>query len=228
MRLRDLGLADYVPTWHAMREFSQRAQKTGDEELWLCRHPPVFTLGQAGRRGNILSPGNIPIVATDRGGQVTYHGPGQIIAYPLIDLSAHGYFVREYVWRLEEAIIRTLDYFGVTGHRVAGAPGVYVRPDDPAGHALLPQRPMRREPGSPAPVPDFSGVAKIAALGIKISRFRAWHGAALNVAMDLEPFSRINPCGYAGLRTTDLAHCGVAVAPDEAAQVLAAQLRQRL
>ena len=164
------------------------------------------------------------MVPTNRGGQVTYHGPGQVVAYPLIDLQRARYYVKEYVYRIEEAVIRTLHHVGVTGHRVAGAPGIYVRLDDPFDHALLPQRPQKREPGSPAPEPDFTGLGKIAALGIKVSRHCTYHGVALNVAMDLQPYWRINPCGYAGLQTVDLSTIGVAVSWDEAAQVLSQQL----
>lgn len=194
------------------------------DELWVCEHPPVFTQGIAGRDDHLLAPGDIPVVKTNRGGQVTYHGPGQVVAYPLIDLQRAGYFVKEYVHRIEEAVIRTLVHFGVTGHRVAGAPGIYVRLDDPFSHALLPQRPHQRAAGSPAPVPDFSGLGKIAALGIKVSRHCTYHGVALNVAMDLRPYGRINPCGYASLQTVDLSTMGVAVSWEEAAQVLSHKL----
>ena len=161
------------------------------------------------------------MVATNRGGQVTYHGPGQVVAYPLIDLKRAGYFVKEYVYRLEEAVIRTLAHYGVTGHRVAGAPGIYVRLDDPRSHALLPQRPQK---GGTAGTPDFTGLGKIAALGIKVSRNCTYHGVALNVAMDLEPYSRINPCGYAGLQSVDLSTIGVSVDWTDAAHVLSQKL----
>jgi lipoyl(octanoyl) transferase len=164
------------------------------------------------------------VVPTNRGGQVTYHGPGQVVAYPLVDLQRAGYFVKEYVYRVEEAVIRTLAGFGVTGHRVAGAPGIYVRVADPGSHALLPQRPQKRNPGETLPPPDFTGLGKIAALGIKVSRHCTYHGVALNVAMDLQPFQRINPCGYAGLQTVDLSTIGVAVSWDEAARVLGQKL----
>ena len=224
MNVRFLGRVDYAPTWQKMRDFSVPPPPDGREELWLCEHPPVFTLGLAGRPEHVLAPGDIPVVATDRGGQVTYHGPGQALAYPLIDLQRRRLFVKEYVFRLEEAALRALAHFGVTGHRVAGAPGIYVRPDDPFGHAPLAQRPRPRASGSPAPAPDFTGLAKIAALGIKVSNHRAWHGLALNVAMDLQPFSRIHPCGYAGLQAIDLSTIGVAATWDEAAHELAAHL----
>ncbi|MDR2155487.1 MAG: lipoyl(octanoyl) transferase LipB [Burkholderiaceae bacterium] len=228
MEVRFLGRVDYAPTFKAMKEFALSRPPDGRDELWICEHPPVFTLGLAGRAEHVLAPGTIAVVPTDRGGQVTYHGPGQVVAYPLIDLRRRGLYVKEYVYRLEEAALRTLAHFGVTGHRVAGAPGMYVRLDDPCGHAMLPQRPRQRMSGSPAPVPDFSGLGKIAALGIKVSNYRAYHGLALNVAMDMEPFSRINPCGYAGLRTVDLATIGVPTTWDEAAHELAAHLSRLL
>ncbi len=201
-----LGRVEYAPTYAAMQAYT--AARTADtaDALWLCEHPPVFTLGLAAEAAHLLAPGDIPVVATDRGGQVTYHGPGQVVAYPLLDLRRAGYFVKEYVYRLEEAVIRTLARYGVTGHRVAGAPGIYVRLDDPRSHAPLPQRPQR---AAAAAAPDFSGVGKIAALGIKVSRHCTYHGLALNVAMDLEPYTRINPCGYAGLASVDLSTIGV-------------------
>ena len=198
---------------------AQRDAQTPDT-LWLCEHPPVFTQGLAGKAAHVLEAGDIPVVATDRGGQVTYHGPGQVMAYPLIDLQRAGYFVKEYVYRLEEAVLRTLAHFGVTGHRVPGAPGIYVRLADPFSHATLAAAPMGDN--------RFRGLGKIAALGIKVSRHYAYHGLALNVAMDLEPFSRINPCGYAGLKTVDLSTIGVSVTWNEAAQVLGQKLGAHL
>lgn len=224
MLTRFLGQVAYLPTCEAMMAFTDTRSGDTPDELWVCEHPPVFTQGLAGREDHLLAPGDIPVVKTNRGGQVTYHGPGQVVAYPLIDLQRAGYFVKEYVFRIEEAVIRTLGRFHVTGHRVAGAPGIYVRLDDPTGHAPLPQRPQRRVEGSPAPQPDFTGLGKIAALGIKVSRHCTYHGVALNVAMDLLPFWRINPCGYAGLQTVDLSTIGVAVSWDEAAHVLSEQL----
>ncbi|MDR7097354.1 lipoyl(octanoyl) transferase LipB [Hydrogenophaga laconesensis] len=224
MIVRALGRVDHAPTYEAMQAFTAARTTATPDELWVCEHNPVFTQGLAGREDHLLSPGDIPVVATNRGGQVTYHGPGQVVAYPLVDLHRAGYFVKEYVYRVEEAVIRTLAVFGVTGHRVAGAPGIYVRLDDPGSHALLPQRPLRREPGAPLPPPDFEGLGKIAALGIKVSRHCTYHGVALNVAMDLQPFQRINPCGYAGLQTVDLSTIGVAASWDDAAAVLSQKL----
>ncbi|GAB4217585.1 MAG: lipoyl(octanoyl) transferase LipB [Rhodoferax sp.] len=220
--LRWLGRGlPYAPVYQAMQDFT--AQRTADtpDTIWLCEHTPVFTLGLASKPEHLLATGDIPVVATNRGGQVTYHGPGQVVAYPLIDLKRAGYFVKEYVYRLEEAVIRTLIAFGVTGHRVAGAPGIYVRLDDPFSHALLPQRPQR---GADTQAPDFTGLGKIAALGIKVSRNCTYHGVALNVAMDLQPYWRINPCGYAGLATVDLSTIGVQASWDDVAPVLARKL----
>ena len=228
--LQHLGHVDYLPTYAAMQEFtSQRGlQPSNDlpDQLWICEHPPVFTQGLAGKAEHIFMPGDILVVQTNRGGQVTYHGPGQVVAYPLIDLKRAGYFVKEYVYRIEEAVIKTLQYFGVTGHRVAGAPGIYVRLDDPGSHAPLAQRPSKAALADAAALnaPNFAGLGKIAALGIKVSRNCTYHGVALNVAMDLEPYSRINPCGYSGLQTVDLSTIGVTASWNEAADVLGHKL----
>jgi lipoyl(octanoyl) transferase len=231
--IRNLGLVDYLATYAAMQEFtSQRGlspSSDGRDVLWICEHPPVYTQGLAGKLEHVLNAGTIPVVQTNRGGQVTYHGPGQVVAYPMIDLKRAGYFVKEYVYKIEEAVIRTLAHFGVTGHRVKGAPGIYVRLDDPFGHSTIP---VRTEPVEvPLLAGPFDGLrangvelGKIAALGIKVSRHCTYHGVALNVAMDLEPFSRINPCGYAGLQTVDLSTIGVSVTWQEAADVLSQKL----
>ena len=216
LRLHMLGRVDYLPTFQAMQDFTaERSAQTADE-LWLCEHPPVFTQGLAGQASHLLAPGAIPVVQTNRGGQVTYHGPGQVVAYPLINLQRAGYYVKEYVFRIEEAVLRTLAHVGVTGHRVAGSPGIYVRLADPFSHAAL---------SGPQPEGDrFRGLGKIAALGIKVSRHCTFHGVALNVAMDLEPYQRINPCGHAGLQSIDLSTIGVHIPWDEAAQVLGNKL----
>jgi lipoyl(octanoyl) transferase len=228
MEVRQLGQVDYVPTFEAMQAFTacrtpKTAQNTPEigletngymrDQLWICEHPPVYTQGLAGKVEHVLNPGSIPVVQTDRGGQVTFHGPGQVVAYPLMDLKAAGYYVKEYVYRVEESVIRTLMHFGVTGHRVRGAPGIYVRLDDPFSHAVRDKTDT-----------SFVGMGKIAALGIKVSRHCTYHGVALNVAMDLEPFSRINPCGYAGLQTVDLRSSGVNANFDGVANVLAQKL----
>jgi len=214
--VESLGPADYATTFAAMKRFTlERIPETPDR-LWICEHAPIFTQGLAGKPSHLLAPGDIPVVQTDRGGQVTYHGPGQVVAYPLIDLKRAGYYVKEYVYRIEEALLRTLTAFGATGHRVPGAPGIYVRLDDPFSHAAL---------TGPMPADDpFRGLGKIAALGIKVSRHCTYHGVALNVAMDLEPFSRIDPCGYAGLQTVDLSTIGVQTTWNEAAAVLSKKL----
>ena len=203
-----------------MQDFTAERTPDTPDEVWVCEHPPVFTQGLAGHEDHLLAPGDIPVVRTNRGGQVTFHGPGQVVAYPLIDLKRAGYYVKEYVYRIEEAVIRTLDHFGVTGHRVSGAPGIYVRLDDPHSHAMLTQRPQKDSNKDP----DFAGLGKIAALGIKVSRHCTYHGVALNAAMDLSPYQRINPCGYQGLQTVDLSTIGVSVSWQEAADVLSQKL----
>ena len=213
-----LGRVDYEATFAEMKRFTQERTAETTDVLWLCEHEAVFTQGLAGKHGHILAAGNIPIVQADRGGQVTYHGPGQVVAYPLTDLRRAGYYVKEYVYRIEEAVLRTLVHFGVTGHRIVGAPGIYVRLDDPFSHARL------APSAGPSSTDAFAGLGKIAALGIKVSRHCTYHGVALNVAMDLEPFSRINPCGYAGLKTVDLSTIGVQTTWDDAARVLSQKL----
>ena len=225
--VRHLGRVDYAATYAAMQRFTQARSQDTPDEIWLCEHAPVFTQGVSGHNSHLLAPGSIPIIATDRGGQVTYHGPGQVMAYPLLDLARAGYFVKEYVYRLEEALIRTLAHWGVTGHRVQGAPGIYVRPDAPGAHAMLAQRPSHTNQGAGIQ-PNFAGLGKIAALGVKVSKRCTYHGLALNVAMDLEPFTRINPCGYAGLQTVDLSTIGVPLSWAQAADVLGQKLLSQL
>lgn len=171
----NLGLADYHTTWQRMSDFTEQRDAASQDQVWLVEHPPVFTLGQAGKREHLLNPGDIPVVPCDRGGQVTYHGPGQVVAYPLLDLRRSKLGVRELVNTLEESLIRTLAHFDIEGVRRDGAPGVYV------------------------------GEAKIAALGLRVRRGCSFHGISLNWNMDLEPFQRINPCGYAGLQVTQMA-----------------------
>lgn len=176
--VRDLGRQAYAPVWHAMQRFTDTRTDTTADELWVVEHDPVFTLGQAGKDEHVLAPGDIPVLHVDRGGQVTYHGPGQIVVYPLLQLRRLGIGVRDYVCRIEQAIIDTLDEWNIGAERRDGAPGVYV------------------------------GGAKIAALGIRVRRGCTFHGLAFNVAMDLEPFRRINPCGYQGLQVTSVVDLG--------------------
>lgn len=179
------GLADYESTWQAMKTFTENRLPDTENQIWQVEHPPVYTLGQAGKPEHILNPGNIPVVKCNRGGQVTYHGPGQVVVYPLIDLHRANMFVKEYVSTLEDAIIHTLNDYGIRqACRKDGAPGVYV--------------PMQN-----------GELAKIAALGVKVSRGCTYHGLAINVDMDLQPFLGINPCGYAGLETVDMKTVGV-------------------
>jgi lipoyl(octanoyl) transferase len=212
MRVRQLGRADYQGTWQAMRAFTAARDAGTADELWVVEHDPVYTLGLAGRREHLHQPGSIPVVQSDRGGQVTYHGPGQLVVYTLVDLRRAGYFVRELVFRIEESVIQTLDAVGVEAGRVAGAPGIYV--PLPAGIAsgIVSDFASENSPAGAAQTdPRFAGRAKIAALGIKVQRGCSFHGVALNVAMDLAPFLAIDPCGYRGLRAVDLATLGVQV-----------------
>jgi lipoyl(octanoyl) transferase len=179
LTVRRLGRVDYEPTWRAMREFTVGRDAATTDEIWLCQHPPVFTQGLAGRPAHLRRDIGIPVVKTDRGGQITYHGPGQVVAYLLLDLHRRQLTVKRLVDRIEQAVIDLLAGYGVAAQRRAGAPGVYV------------------------------GDAKIAALGLKIRNGCSYHGLAVNVAMDLAPFSAINPCGYEGLAVTQLSElCG--------------------
>jgi lipoyl(octanoyl) transferase len=173
-RVRALGRQPYEPVWRAMQRFTDQRDEATVDELWLVEHDPVFTLGQAGKPEHVLAPGDIPVIHVDRGGQVTYHGPGQIVAYPLLDLRRLKLGVRQYVDRIEQAVIDTLADWSIAAGRRDGAPGVYV------------------------------DGRKIAALGIRVRRGCSFHGLAFNVDMDLEPFDRINPCGYAGLQVTSM------------------------
>jgi lipoyl(octanoyl) transferase len=205
MIVRRLGRCDWAATAQAMQAFTNERAPGTPDELWLAEHEPVFTQGIAGRDEHVHNAGAIPVLRSNRGGQVTYHGPGQVVAYPLLDLRPHGIYVKEVVFRIEAAVLKVLDDYGL-----------YVRLSEPSGHAAL--------IGPADPRAPFRGLGKIAALGLKVSRHCTYHGVALNVAMDLEPFSRIDPCGYAGLQTVDLARLGVQTTWDEAADRLARRL----
>ena len=201
--------APYLPVWEAMKEFTEARGPDTPDEVWLVEHAPVYTLGQAGRPEHLLNAAGIEVVHCDRGGQVTYHGPGQLVAYCLLDLRRRGVFVKEYVERLEDVIIATLGDLGLPDAcRKVGAPGVYVPYD--AGRGAY-------DPGG-------GQLAKIAALGIKIRNGRSYHGLSINVDMDLAPFAGINPCGYEGLPTVDLRRCGISCPLEHAAERLAARL----
>jgi len=195
--LRDLGRQGYEPVWHAMQQFTDSRGDSTTDELWVVEHDPVFTLGQAGKDEHVLAPGDIPVLHVDRGGQVTYHGPGQIVVYPLLDLRRLGIGVRDYVCRIEQAIIDTLDEWNIGAERLDGAPGVYV------------------------------GGAKIAALGIRVRRGCSFHGLAFNVSLDLEPFHRINPCGYAGMQVTSVLDLGGPSGIEAVKAVLLSHLAQQ-
>ena len=198
MIVRTLGRADYAPTFAAMQEFTAARDADTPDELWICEHPPVFTQGLSGRAEHLLSDIGIPVVQIDRGGQITYHGPGQAVVYLLVDLSRRGLKVRELVSRIEQAVIDLLAGYGLHGERVAGAPGVYV------------------------------GGAKVAALGLRVKNGCCYHGVALNVDMELEPFSAINPCGYPGLKVTQLRDLGVHVGWEAAGEALLEQLKRQI
>jgi lipoyl(octanoyl) transferase len=200
--VRALGVVDYQPTWQAMVDFTARRDAQTPDELWVCQHPPVYTLGQAGKPEHLLFDNGIPLVNIDRGGQITYHGPGQVVVYLLLDLSRRGLHVREFVCRIEQAVIDLLAENGVVARRLAGAPGVYVDRD--------------------------GGVAKIGALGLRIRKSGCYHGVSLNVDMDLSPFSAINPCGYAGMAVTQTRDLGLALTAAQAEQSLVRHLTFQL
>ena len=188
--IKHLGLADYATTYEAMRAFTQERNSSTPDEIWVLEHPPVFTLGLAGDASNLHSPSNqIPMVQVDRGGEITYHGPGQIVVYLLLDLKRLGIYVKELVSRIEQALIDTLADFGIEAERKPGAPGIYVS----------------QQAGISA---EWFG-AKVAALGLKVSKNCSYHGLALNVATDLDAFARIHPCGYEGLRTVNMQTLGI-------------------
>jgi lipoyl(octanoyl) transferase len=196
--LRDLGRVDYEPTWREMMAFTATRTAATPDELWCCEHAPVYTLGQAGKPEHLLTDLGIPLVKIDRGGQITYHGPGQVVVYILLNLPRRQLKVRELVTRIEQAVIDLLAGHGVLAERHDGAPGVYV------------------------------GAAKVAALGLRIRNGSCYHGVSLNVDMDLAPFAAINPCGYPGLPITQTKDLGISLTPSQAAQALAQHLKAQL
>ena len=198
LRVRELGRAQYLDTWRAMQAFTDQRGADTPDELWVLEHEPVFTLGMNADPAHLLAPGDIPVVQVDRGGQVTYHGPGQLVVYPLIDLRRAGLGVRDLVTALEQAVIATAAVFGIVAAPRPGAPGVYVEG------------------------------AKLASVGIRVRRGASYHGAAINVDMDLGPFSRINPCGFEGLAMTQLAALGGPRGIAAVAGVLVPELQRSL
>jgi lipoyl(octanoyl) transferase len=196
--VRHLGLTEYEPTWRAMQRFTEERDAHTADEIWFLEHPPIFTLGVSASRAHLLAPGDIPVVQIDRGGQVTYHGPGQLVVYPLVDLRRAALGVREFVGALERAVIDLAAQYGIAAESRREAPGVYV-----AGR-------------------------KLASVGVRVRRGGSYHGLALNVALDLAPFGRINPCGYAGLEMTQLSELGGPRSVSECAQALAPHLRRAL
>jgi len=207
--VKHLGLVEYVSTYEAMQTFAKERHSSTPDEIWVLEHPPVFTLGLAGDASNLHSPSKqIPLVQVDRGGEITYHGPGQIVVYLLLDLKRLGIFVKEFVSRIEQALIDTLADFGIQAERRPGAPGIYVA----------------KQLGIP---PEWIG-AKVAALGLKVSKNCSYHGLALNVATDLEAFERIHPCGYEGLKTVDMQTLGIKDNIDIISQRLLEHLQKQL
>ncbi len=200
LQWRDLGLRDYEPVWHAMQSYTDNRTPESSDEFWLVQHPPVFTQGMNGKPEHLLLPGDIPVIAIDRGGQVTYHGPGQITLYMLIDVKRGKFGVRDLVTAMEVSVIDTLKQFNVTAQARADAPGVYVN----------------------------DKTAKVASLGLRVRRGGSYHGLALNVDMDLEPFQRINPCGYAGMKVTQTRDLGINADLDTIAACLRGNLALRL
>ena len=196
--IKHLGVVDYQATWHAMQAFTAQRGAATNDEIWLLQHPPVYTQGLAGKPEHLLTKPAIPVVKTDRGGQITYHGPGQIVVYVLFDLKRKGIGVKDLVKRIEQSIIEVLQSYGIAAERKLGAPGVYVKG------------------------------AKIAALGLRVKNGCSYHGLALNVAMDLTPYGAINPCGYAGMEVTDLAALGVRVSINDVMTTLSQHLVTQL
>jgi lipoyl(octanoyl) transferase len=196
--IRNLGRVEYVPTWQAMQRFTDERTESTADEIWFLEHPPVFTLGMNASPAHVLAPGDIPVVQIDRGGQVTYHGPGQLVVYPLIDLRRAGLGVRDLVTALERSVIDYAAQFGVNAECRRNAPGVYVEN------------------------------RKLASVGIRVRRGASYHGIAMNVSLDTEPFTRINPCGYAGLEVTRLADLAGVRSVDEAARGLEPYLLRAL
>ena len=201
--VRNLGRVEFEPTWRAMQAFSRSRGPDAADEIWIVEHPPVFTLGLAGRAAHVLDPGAIPVVRTDRGGQVTYHGPGQVVCYLLVDLRRLAFGVRELVRRIEAALVATLAEYDIAAHAEPGMPGVY----------------LTRADGT---------LAKIGAIGLRVANHSTYHGLALNVDMDLEPFQRIDPCGYPGLAVAQMKDQGVSDSMERIGARLAAQLLSRL
>ena len=203
--IRELGRVAYTPTFEQMQALTVARDVNSPDEFWLLEHPPVFTLGQAGLESHLLHATSVPLVHTDRGGQITYHGPGQVVIYMLLDLKRRGMMIKEWVRRIEEAIILTLGDYGLQTERHEGAPGIYIGNDGTQTHAG----------------------AKIAALGLKVKNGCTYHGLSLNVVKDLSPILQINPCGYAGLETVDMRTMGVDAPQDEVAHVLANYLTEQ-
>lgn len=200
--IKHLGVVPYEPTWRAMQAANKSRSAATPDEFWLLEHPPVFTLGLAGKYEHVLAPGDIPVIKIDRGGQVTYHGPGQLVVYMLLDMKKLGYGVKMLVRKIEQSVIDLLTEYGIDSYRLAGMPGVYVNLND--------------------------ADAKIAAIGLRVANHATYHGLSLNIDMDLEPFSRINPCGYEGLAVTQVRNFGVVDRMNVIGEKLVSRLKANL
>jgi lipoyl(octanoyl) transferase len=232
--IKQLGLIAFEPTWRAMQAANKSRTPETPDEIWLLEHPPVFTLGLAGKPEHLLAPGNIPVVKTDRGGQVTYHGPGQLVVYMLLDLKRLGFGVKELVKRIEQSVIDLLAEYGIESARMVGMPGVYVK--SPSRQPLTPEGggasfsslPPRGGGAEGEGEVGQSTTAKIAAIGLRVANHATFHGLSINIDMDLEPFSRINPCGYEGLAVTQMKDCGADVSNKDKMQVIGDKLVKHL
>ena len=225
-----LGLAEYESTFRAMQAANKSRTPEAQDEIWLLEHPPVFTLGLAGKLEHLLAPGDIPVVKIDRGGQVTYHGPGQLVVYLMLDVKCLGYGVKVLVNRIEQSLIDLLGEYGINSFRLKGMPGVYV--DSPSlakgRGANLASLPVRERGWRERVRADDANVAKIAAIGLRIANHATYHGLSLNIDMELEPFSRINPCGYEGLVVTQMRDLGVTDNMAVIGEKLVAQLQRNI
>ena len=221
--IKRLGLVAFEPTWRAMQAANKLRTPATTDEIWLLEHSPVFTLGLAGKPEHVLAPGDVAVIKTDRGGQVTYHGPGQLVVYLLLDLRRLGFGVKELVKRIEQSVIDLLGEFGIESYRKSGMPGVYTNLPPPVY-----EESKASGTKSGGGVGAFDGQAKIAAIGLRVANHATYHGLSLNVDMDLEPFSHINPCGYAGLAVTQMRDCGAGSGNKDKMQVIGDKLVKHL
>ncbi len=206
--VKRLGVVDYMTAWSLMKDFVTAASPDKKDEIWICEHPKVFTLGAKGNLEHVICPGDIPVIKTDRGGDVTYHGPGQVVIYPIINISRLNLYPKRFLWKIEEAVINFLSDLSVDAFRIPKAPGIYVQGQTRTG--------------------PFAGACKICSIGIKISKGTTYHGLALNFKADLDDFKKINPCGYRGLEMVNLADLVPSVSKESATNLLIDRLLEQL